>query len=206
MCSSCIDGYELVAGECVACASTGMLAFRTICSIVGATLASIYLVRSTIQGALQDEHNLTILFKIFLSGVQLNDIVLSLPFSWPPMFDDLKAFGRMLTDFAGSIFNLDCLLQGNRTLSTFRMKVVLYAFLPLFVVVICILAFFLDYQRQLCKNRRSPADTRKDVQEIRRSTVDICITTIVILIFIVQPNIMLYTFRSAQWYILHLRF
>mmetsp|Transcript_20833 Transcript_20833/g.19878 ORF Transcript_20833/g.19878 Transcript_20833/m.19878 type:complete len:352 (-) Transcript_20833:1622-2677(-) len=197
LCTICEPGYSSTGTfECSACPEHGKNAVRLFFIGVAAILAVVYLVRSTMKGA-KDERNITsVFFKIMMNHLSMLLLTASFDFEWPDQVQGLFSVAAPISEVSEQLFSVDCFLSNGENASTnattdsedlvtdeslfnvFYMKLMMMAALPFLVFAICYAVWYIIGL----------------IQKTLHLTKDKAISTLVIVLFLVHPNIVQYMF------------
>jgi len=124
---------------------------------LGAILAIVYLVRSTLNGA-KDEKNVTSIYlKIMTNHLQLILLTASFDFSWPEKVEEFFALTEPVSEISSQIFSVDCFIDtrdpasaltqdqietDDSLFNVFYIKLVMMALLPFLIFFSCYAIWF----------------------------------------------------------------
>ena len=136
MCHAWDDGYSRTgANECEECPD-----FATNLSIL---LISLILIISVIAIMVISQLNRkkialhSIYFKIFVNYLQIIMIMVSFKLNWPDIVQDFLFYQESAGSVTGRIFTIECLMEEILSLDTYFSQLILFAILPLIILIIC---------------------------------------------------------------------
>ncbi|CDW74640.1 UNKNOWN [Stylonychia lemnae] len=197
LCADCIVGYSRTGTfECGKCPEYGQNLFRIIAIILVAIIVIIFLIRSTLNGAADVKNTTSVFQKIILNHIQLIVLTASFDFKWPQIVLDYFKSSETIGEASNQIFSIDCFLNNDQGyiseqekedqktgkalgVRIFYIKLALFGLLPVFLVLISSSFWFILYN--------------KPNQKLIRITK--AISTVVILLFLVHPNIVKFVFN-----------
>lgn len=161
-CGVCVnDGngtYYMSSGVCLPCSQDTVSMFFASTSV--AILLVLYLILMsffTLMSSVEPMNLLSASWKIFLSGMQLNGIALSLPFQFPPGLMDVLVFQDTASSAGLEVIPLDCaLMQATSTRSFYTLSVI-YGFTPILILPLVSLLVCLCVRHQVKKHRKKLA-------------------------------------------------
>ena len=172
--------------------------------MVFAVVLVVFMIRSTLSGA-KDKNNITsIYFKILMNHIQLILMTASFKFSWPTVVTDFFDIAKPIASASTQVMSFDCFLysysgssaNSNTTkviptsyvqpeISAFRiyfLKLIMLAMLPLLLAG---LSFGVWNLHKLIKG-------------IKTSVHGKSLSTLVIILFLIHPNIVQYMFFNFK--------
>jgi len=196
----CQVGYSSTGSfECGLCPEKSKNILRLGFIGLGAILAVVYLVRSTLNGA-KDEKNVTSIYlKIMTNHLQLILLTASFDFSWPEKVEEFFALSEPVSEISSQIFSVDCFIDlrdasSNLTVeaietddslfNVFYIKLIMMALLPFLVFISCYAIWYVI------------GCVRKN-QKVTKSR---SISSLVIILFLVHPDIVQYMFSIFNCY------
>lgn len=149
----------------------------------------VLIIKSTLDGALVRKNLQSVYMKILMNHLQLILLTASFNFDWP---DDVTKFydnTRPASQVSSQILSFDCFLDqrssngsSKNVIELFYQKMIMYAILPFLLVF----ASFASWSLIYCFKKK--VDKSKKKGRI--------VATIIILFFLVHPNIVQYMFNS----------
>ncbi|CDW86060.1 UNKNOWN [Stylonychia lemnae] len=197
LCADCNVGYSRTGTfECGKCPQYGQNLFRIIAIILVAIVVIIFMIRSTLNGAANVKNTTSVFQKIILNHIQLIVLTASFDFKWPQIVLDFFKTSQTIGEASNQIFSIDCFFNNDQGFDSvqgiedqkigkelgvriFYIKLALFGSLPIFLVLISSSFWFILYNK---KNQKSIRVTK-------------AISTVVILLFLVHPNIVKYVFN-----------
>ncbi|CDW83118.1 UNKNOWN [Stylonychia lemnae] len=198
LCADCQVGYSYTDSrfKCAKCPDFTYNLLRLIAILIVAVFIAVFLIRSTLHGAANLKNKTSVFQKILLNHIQLIVLTSSFDFDWPQLVLSYFQANKVVGDAAYQVFSIDCLLSSYdyynsrekqnlevswntfMNIKIFYFKLSMLSLLPLLIVIICSLVWRLIYLNE----KRS---------EIVFSKI---VSSIVILLFLVHPNIVKYVF------------
>ncbi|CDW88760.1 UNKNOWN [Stylonychia lemnae] len=199
LCTDCNPGYSLTGSfQCAKCPEYAQNVLRILAILIVGVVVIAFMIRSTLQGA-ADVKNITSVFqKILLNHIQLIVLTASFNFSWPQIVVNYFKTSETVGEASNQIFSIDCFLNedkgfglndesqknGQRVqqfgIRIFYIKLAMFGILPFLLMLISSLFWFILYHK--------PSD-----KHIRKTK---SISSIVLLLFLVHPNIVKSVFNS----------
>ncbi|CDW79966.1 UNKNOWN [Stylonychia lemnae] len=185
LCTQCIDNYSSTGNfQCSKCPDMVSNVIIMIAIIFGVGFALVMMVRSTLAGALEKKNAVSIYMKILMNHFQLILLVSSFNFSWPEEVTSFFSSSSPVAESSSQIFSIDCFMTGqgssddqSNLFRTFFLKLLAFALLPILLACASYGFWFLNQKIKKTEFQRGKA-----------------ISTLVITMFIIHPNIVQYMF------------
>eukprot|EP00347_Sterkiella_histriomuscorum_P016375 403353429 len=191
LCADCQNDFSR-AGEfqCQKCPANELNVVRLFFTLLGVLLLLILMIRSTLMSA-HDKTNIANIFqKILMNHFQLLMMASSFEFEWSQQLVDFFTQTRQAATVSTQIISLDCFLDRKNNEDgtvtdnrVFFVKLVLIAFLPLAMSVICVITWYII----------KIALQGKKIDILNRS-----VSSIVIVLFLIHPSVILYMFYNFK--------
>ena len=140
----------------------------------------------------------SIYVKVLFNYIQILAILSTFPFDWPSELSSLFSDNKEAQKSSQSFFSIDCFLKGDVFskvgFRVFFTKLMLYSLSPVGFLIICYAVWLLVYY----------AKWRGRIREHRIEFEEDLVTSMVVLLFMVHPNILQQDFDSFAYF--HLNF
>eukprot|EP00347_Sterkiella_histriomuscorum_P011011 403374086 len=226
ICNDCMVGYSRTGeNKCGQCPDFTINIVRLIFIIIAIILLIIFLIRSTLQGALNKRNITNIFMKILLNHFQLIMMTASFDFEWSEQTLEFFTGSKQVATVSTQIFSLDCFLDQriqyyntnyvieNEVLSykpsyqdtqvrIFFQKMIMIALLPFILVLFCYVGWYLIKLIVIKRRQKANLDESLEVKLYQKYKVKgKIIASIVIVLFLVHPSIiqfMFYDFKCKE--------
>ncbi|CDW72107.1 UNKNOWN [Stylonychia lemnae] len=192
LCADCLKGYSRQGDfKCQECPKTSVNSIRLVAIFIALTLMIIFVVRSTLLGAKEKKNVTSIFLKIMMNHLQLIILCSAFNFDWPRLLIDFFTEIKPVAQVSTQILSFDCFIDkrqsddDNDQLEIFRIfyqKLVMLALLPI-LLAFCSWLFWVIYHK---------------IKYQKEEYVSKIITTLIILLFLVHPNIVHYMFNNFK--------
>ena len=189
LCTDCFPGYSRSSSfECKKCPNQTENLVKIVGILLIFIIALIFMIRSTLNGASQKRIITSVFQKILLNHFQLVVLTSSFDFKWPESVSGFFKINEPIGEATGQIFSIDCLatdyLKMNsepekQTFRIFYMKLLMFALMPIVLASASYLVWWIIGWKDRTKMFKTKA-----------------ISTIVILLFFVHPNIVKQVFQT----------
>eukprot|EP00347_Sterkiella_histriomuscorum_P009701 403340212 len=197
LCADCQPGYSITSSfKCGQCPEFSLNLFRIIAIFILVVVVIGFMIRSTMKGA-ADTKNITSVFqKILLNHIQLIVLTASFDFNWPEIVLSYFKTNEAVGEASSQIFSVDCFLNNDKghsetnldyqkqesliPIRIFYFKLALFGILPFILVIISYTVWGIRFRKPHQKALFSANST----------------SSIVILLFLVHPNIVKFVFNS----------
>jgi hypothetical protein len=136
-----------------------------------------YIFSSTINSADKAKPKHSVYMKILTNHFQLLSLVASIEYNWPAEIDAFMNSQKGVAEVTDQVFSVDCYLMdsdGNQpNTRTYYQKIIMFSFMPFLLALGCFVTWLIIAK---CKNMWSRFS-------------DYYISTIVVVLFLVHPNI-----------------
>ncbi|CDW80304.1 UNKNOWN [Stylonychia lemnae] len=188
LCSECSVGYSRDGDfKCFECPSKIFNILRLSAIILAILVVVIFVIKTSISAAMDQNNVMSIYMKILLNHFQLIMVTASMDFQWSQQIIDFFSQTKKVATFSTQIFSIDCFLdertsddinetqKGSRI---FFQKMILVALLPFILSIGCYIIWYLiGYFKKELQNKKSKI-----------------MSSLVILLFLVHPSIIQYMF------------
>mmetsp|Transcript_32875 Transcript_32875/g.37654 ORF Transcript_32875/g.37654 Transcript_32875/m.37654 type:complete len:200 (-) Transcript_32875:14-613(-) len=139
LCADCQPGFSRTSDfQCDKCPNATWNIIRLLLVFIAVVVGVVFMIRSTLAGALQRKNVQSIYIKILMNHLQLLVLTSSFNFKWPDkvieLFDSLKPVAQVSTQ----ILSFDCFLDSrsssggsSNVIRLYYQKMIMYAALPL---------------------------------------------------------------------------
>ena len=194
LCNSCVDGWARSnpQSDCINCQTSWVQYLQLFAYIAVQVAFLVYGVRETMQMTQKShsaEANTAILLRIMINYVQIVSLVGEIPVTWPQVLKNFIAVNSRLSSASTQFFSIDCFFIIEKAYTTTRivfLKALLTGTLP-FIYILFAALFWIIY----FKLKKRPIFNNKDFSSN-------LITTIVIICFNLQPDILKNSFQLFQ--------
>lgn len=197
-CYDCVDGWAHSGDSCVPCTNNTNYYVITVFIFIAAIIYIVFTIRKamTVKKEDKDKSNkAAILMKILTNYFQLVSIVSSFNFNWSDNASTMVQGQSQASEATGQVFNFDCVLKSMGTqnigLSSFFLKLSFIALFPVLAYLICRIVWLIIYLKR----------HKKKIKEFLSEMNNKLTTSIVVIMFIIHPNIVktsIYGFRCAN--------
>ena len=184
MCGTCEIGYSLSSsGKCSACPSTeiNILILLLLSGLI--VLVGVVMVKSTLQSAFSAKSLYSIYIKIFTNYLQIVFLTAQFNLNWPETVIELFSIQKSAATASDQIFSLDCYFSESTNTDTetvYYYKLIIMAILPLIIWSISFIVWlFISF-------------VKENNDYLKRELI----TTMIVLFFLVHPNIVKVIFGS----------
>ena len=182
MCSSCSPGYtKSSTGYCSLCPSQALNIVILLFIIVVVLFFCIILIKTTIKSAFSHKELYSIYIKIFTNYLQLMFLTANFNFNWPSYVLQLFSVQQQAVKGTDTIFSVDCYLsskQHGSSEDSYYYKFILIALLPVMIAIVSFIGWL-----GVCFTKEVYTYLKREL-----------FLTIVILFFLVYPNISIMSF------------
>ncbi|CDW87056.1 UNKNOWN [Stylonychia lemnae] len=194
LCADCVIGYSRQGDfKCQECPEKIANSLRLAAIFIGVCFLIVFVVRSTLLGARQSKNVTSIYLKIMMNHLQLIVLCSSFSFDWPRMLIDFYTEIKPVAQATTQIFSFDCFIDkrgGDQNdvsdqvefFRIFYQKMIILAVTPL-LLGFCSWIFWLTYHK---------------IKHIKEKYQGKIISTLIILLFLVHPNIVHYMFNNFK--------
>ncbi|CAG9309797.1 unnamed protein product [Blepharisma stoltei] len=182
MCQSCDWGYSRTAeNTCSPCPDKVSNTFRIFGILVALVALCAIMVKSTRNSAFKPKSLTSVYIKIFMNYLQLVMLVSTFNLNWPSQVIAIFSVQNNAGSVSEQFFSFDCFLQaGGSPDQVYYNKLIFMSLLPILVAILCLLAWCLIK----CKKRNF------------RNLWNDYVSTCIILLFLLHPNIVKTMFGS----------
>eukprot|EP00347_Sterkiella_histriomuscorum_P008702 403344080 len=193
ICSDCKVGYSRSSDfKCSFCPEKSVNIVRLIFIFLGVLFFIVLLVRQTLNGAKDVKNVTSIYIKIMTNHLQLILLTASFNFDWPQMVQEFFQAIKPVAQVSQQLFSFDCFIDtrkdsndqetSNDTFRIFYQKLVMLAVFPILLLLFC-QGFWAIHHR---------------IMSLKVPPWNKIISTLVILLFLVHPNIVQYMFSNFK--------
>eukprot|EP00347_Sterkiella_histriomuscorum_P009503 403340963 len=204
---SCQEGYQGIlcadcqiqfsrSGDfkCSQCPDKSLNITRLIFIFLAVIFLIVLLVRSTLNGAKDVKNVTSIYIKIMTNHLQLILLTASFNFDWPQMVLDFFSAVKPVAQVSQQIFSFDCFIDGRSqdqkqssksdegSFRIFYQKLIMMAVFPVLLMLCCQVFWALHHK----------------ILKIKTKPWNKIVSTVVILLFLVHPNIVQYMFSNFK--------
>ncbi|CDW82066.1 UNKNOWN [Stylonychia lemnae] len=195
LCADCLKGYSRQGDfKCQECPGEAVNSIRLGAIFIALILMIVFVVRSTLLGAKEKKNVTSIYLKIMMNHLQLIILCSSFNFEWPKLLIDFYTEIKPVAQVSTQIFSFDCFIDKREDnegsdqieIDIFRIffqKLVILAVLPI-ILTICSWLFWVIFQK---------------IKYSQEKYIGKVITTLIILLFLVHPNIVQYMFSNFKY-------
>ncbi|CAG9309876.1 unnamed protein product [Blepharisma stoltei] len=175
MCQSCEYGYSKTADEtCSPCPDESSNSLRIAGVSISLIIICAIMVNSTRRSAFKPTSLASIYIKIFMNYLQLVMLVTTFNLKWPSLVWKVFAIQNTAGSANDQIFSFDCFLQiKDEPDQYYYSKLILMSLAPLVIALVSLTVWILIYTK------------RKNLRHFRNDYISTC----VILLFLIHPNI-----------------
>eukprot|EP00347_Sterkiella_histriomuscorum_P008156 403346168 len=167
LCSDCETGYSRTGNfECSPCPDKTQNVLRIIAIIIAMIAVIVFLIRSTLNGAAETKNVTSVFQKILLNHIQLLMVTASFDFDWPKILISFFQTSQNVGAASEQVFSVDCFLVNDKKNSIMS-------------------PFYISFWGIQAKRL-------KDIKIMKVKGI----STLVILLFLVHPNIVQYVFKT----------
>ncbi|CDW71577.1 UNKNOWN [Stylonychia lemnae] len=194
LCSKCTFGYSRDGDfKCIECPEKFLNILRLSAIILVILVVVIFVIRTTLSGAMDKSNVVSIFMKILLNHFQLIMVTASMDFHWSQQILDFFSQTKKVATFSTQIFSVDCFLDDRTSSSSnteqiqkgiriFFQKMILVALLPFLLAIGCYCSWnFIGYVKKSVTNKRSKI-----------------MSSLVIVLFLAHPSIIQYMFYAFK--------
>ncbi|CDW71166.1 UNKNOWN [Stylonychia lemnae] len=176
ICADCMIGYSRTGTyECSPCPEQASNSFKLLALLMIIVFALVFLIRSTLAGALEEKNYISVFIRVLMNHFQLLIITASFNFQWPDQlyafFNSVKPVSEATTQFLSVDCFIDTRKSNNDTSSvrSFYSKTIILSIAPFIAVIICIAVWNLIY----CIQDRKKRYQKLQEQKIKREFIKI---------------------------------
>ena len=176
--------------QCGACPNAIWNVIRLTGILIAVLVGIVFMIKSTLNGALQRKNIQSVYIKILMNHLQLIYLTSSFDFDWPDNVVELFEASEPVAQVSQQILSFDWFLDQRtdssdaNTVRLFYQKMIMYALLPLLLALGSVGFWYIYYW---C---RKSADKEKRPGRI--------MATVIILFFLVHPTIVQYMFSNFK--------
>eukprot|EP00347_Sterkiella_histriomuscorum_P011701 403371438 len=174
LCTDCQINYSRTGTyECSLCPDATSNSFKLFAIFVAVICALVFLIRSTIAGALEQKNYLSVFIRILSNHFQLLIITASFDFQWPTQllefFNSVKPASEATTQF----LSVDCFIDTRSsnsdkgTIRAFYSKTIILALAPILVVIMCFVIWVIIFKIQDYKQKNKKDEITVKLEEFR---------------------------------------
>ena len=184
ICQACDSGYTLATnGKCSMCPNqaTNIVILLLLTTVI--TAVAVILVKATIKSAFSPKSLYSIYIKIFTNYLQLVFLTTQFNLNWPNEVITLFSIQKSAATVSDQIFSVDCYLSGNNSngsQESYYYKLVLLSIMPVIIAIVSLIVWL-----GLCFMHETYAYLKREF-----------FTTIIVLFFLVYPNIVKLMFSN----------
>ena len=184
LCGDCQENFSSTAPfKCAGCPDYAVNIVRIMFILILAVGIVMFLVRSTLTSADKVQPVYSVYLKIIANHFQIISTISNIDFSWPSDIEKLQSASSSMSGISDQIFSFDCFLTGasltsSEGLRPYYVKLIFFALLPILLGIASVLFWFLY------------SWIRGSMFQMK----DSFISTLVVLLFLVHPNIAKFMF------------
>ena len=181
MCQACQEGYSRTfENQCGSCPDPGVNFTRLVGIVFLLILFSVGIVLSTLRSAYKPQSLHSIYIKIFTNYVQLVYLTTQFNLKWPDAVLDLFRIQKSTATVTEQVFSVDCYIESGDTTEAYFQKLILMSVLPPTVWTVSLIVWALI------------GLFKENYTYFKRELI----TTMIVLFFLVHPNIVKLMFSA----------
>ncbi|CDW82469.1 UNKNOWN [Stylonychia lemnae] len=191
LCADCEYGFSRNNDyQCSLCPESALNVLRLLAIVSAVAILIVFMIRSTLNGAMEINNVTSIYLKILLNHFQLILVTASFDFRWSQQIVEFFSSTKQVATASTQVFSFDCFLDtrsSNEQSSQverriFFQKLIMIALLPFLLTILCCIVWNI-YKK-----------IKKDQIEIRGKLL----SSLVILLFLVHPSLVTYSFHNFK--------
>ena len=198
LCTKCIPGYGRKGDfGCSECPDPAINRLRVFGALAILFILTCILVSTAIKQSKKETQ--AILMRIIVNSIQLNAMAATINIPWPQVASGIIETQLAVSQVIDQFINIDCFLSGGDNISSFYIKSLLYLIAPPFLLLIPLLIFIPLY---LLKKKEvedfcliNQIDSTHAVNYQYRLYYRYYLTSIMVILFLLHPNITMNNFR-----------